>query len=173
MAHPHPPGAPKPVAPIAHQEAERRPTRAQASVLDSTELKYMPGTSHSRWPIAVPKELFEEIFNYDQDRPQHRTGTVGRIITTGGVCLHARKKWPNRRIGPRSGQPGTPRALRSPPMAIAESLHLLPSTPFQNSSGEYPLKSQPSTLLGRVRAPRRNPNCDVLGIGRGDCCWAS
>jgi hypothetical protein len=57
------------------------------------------------------------------------------------------EKWPNRRIGPRSGQPGTPGALRSPPMAIAESLHLLPSTLFQSSSGEYPVRSRDGITL--------------------------
>ena len=39
MAHSHPPSAEKAIAPVAHQKANRRTTRAQAGMFERTELK--------------------------------------------------------------------------------------------------------------------------------------
>jgi len=46
--------------------------------------------------VAVPKQLFEEILRLiaglRPDQAQRRAGTVGRVITTGGVCPNDRGK---------------------------------------------------------------------------------
>jgi hypothetical protein len=73
----------------------------------------------------------------NQDRSQRRFGTVGWVITTGGVCLNDEERG---QIGGSNvvwdaGTTETPGALRSPPAAYGELCRLLSSTPFHSSSG--------------------------------------